>query len=337
MNKQNIKPPVQFLPKDLSLWCGSLKIVDKCLICGKNVTHRVDYRGFPYLSCVERIAASFPESRDPPWISSAASQQSPKEAPHSPCSSSFSWSWHWSVCLFQGWTQPDLVFHLEVFHIFHLAVFQVLRRWKACYSRSLSRFKVGLQLNMSSSKMALVASNVAWKWKWEAQSVNYNGKGSWEQDVIFGWDCMEYIPDHYNSCRPPCPPPCRPLWGLRDADRIEIQKCDLLRDWPGVGARDACKSKKQRCMLWCMVHDKDTHKEKYKVRQTPDICFIFPTKSSHRLFPTNYFPSIISHQLFPTNYFPSKYFYQQVSTKNFLPKIVIKKFHKKWEIFTFSK
>ena len=228
MNKQNIKPPVQFLPKDLSLWCGSLKIVDKCLICGKNVTHRVDYRGYPHLSCVERIEASFPGNRDPPWISSAASQQSPKEAPRSPCSSSFSWSWHWSVCLFQDWTQPDLVFHLEVF--------QALRRWKACYSRSLARFKVGLQLNMSSSNMALVASNVEWKWKWEAQSVNYNGKGSLELDVAVlssdGIVCM-YISDHNNSCRPPCLPPCRPPWGLRDADRMEIQKCDQLRDWPG--------------------------------------------------------------------------------------------------------
>ena len=29
MNKQNIKPPVQFLPKDFSLWCGSLKIFVK--------------------------------------------------------------------------------------------------------------------------------------------------------------------------------------------------------------------------------------------------------------------------------------------------------------------
>ena len=29
MNKQNIKSPVQFLPKDFSLWCGSLKIFDK--------------------------------------------------------------------------------------------------------------------------------------------------------------------------------------------------------------------------------------------------------------------------------------------------------------------
>ena len=48
---------------------------------------------------------------------------------------------------------------------------------------TLSRFKVGLQLNMSSSNMALVASDVAWKWKWEAQSVNYNGKGSLELDV----------------------------------------------------------------------------------------------------------------------------------------------------------
>ena len=60
-------------------------------------------------------------------------------------------------------------------------------------------------------------------------------------------------------CRPPCPPPCRPscgppcqppqccidaFWGLRGADRMEIQKYDERTDWPtGVGTRDVCASK----------------------------------------------------------------------------------------------
>ena len=57
-------------------------------------------------------------------------------------------------------------------------------------------------------------------------------------------------------CRPPCPPQCRPpqcrldaLWGLRDADRMEIQKYHggtylLYTDGlTGVCARDACAFK----------------------------------------------------------------------------------------------
>ena len=54
-----------------------------------------------------------------------------------------------------------------------------------------------------------------------------------------------FLPNWYPSCAPPCQPPCRPpqcclgtLWGVRDADRMEIRKYHLRTtdgrtNWPG--------------------------------------------------------------------------------------------------------
>ena len=68
-------------------------------------------------------------------------------------------------------------------------------------------------------------------------------------------------------CRPQCPPPCQPsqcrldaLWGLRDADRMEIQKCyGLTYRLTWVGDRDAFASKNfetGNCVHW--VHSEYT-------------------------------------------------------------------------------